>query len=226
MDNLLSYNAMMAWAAFGMQDYVRLAKHGNEIYNYFAQDPQALLNLDSPLLIGKIFQACLVFKEKDERTLQIRAENALLCFIQALKSDNLSVHDEACARLMILLICDDKYLKRKICQAFGDNYNSPWDFDNNQNYGLPDDMPKVTNIKLIYAAYFLYDSILDKENVEDEIISVIEKHTYEQVKDYIFRSFYMLDIDNPKRIVELGSIVFDKICQKILGDYESNAKNN
>lgn len=226
MDNLLNYNALMAWTAFGMRDYAKLLKHGREVYSYFVQNPQVLLNLDSPLLIGKIFQVCLCFKEKDERVLEERAENALLCFKQALKSDKMNVHDEACARLMILLICDDKYLKRKICQAFGDNYSCPWNFDDNKNEGLPDDMPKVTNIKLIYAAYYLYDRIFDKDNIENELINIDEKNAYEQVKDYVFRSFYMPDIDNPKRIAELGSIVFEKICQKILGDYESYAKNN
>lgn len=61
MDNALSYNAIMAWTAFGMQDYSSLERHANEIYNYFVHNPSELLNIDSPLLIGKVFQVCLGF---------------------------------------------------------------------------------------------------------------------------------------------------------------------
>lgn len=65
MDNALSYNAMMAWTAFGKQDYSTLEQHASAIYNYFVHNPSELLTIDSPLLIGKIFQVCLGFQEPD-----------------------------------------------------------------------------------------------------------------------------------------------------------------
>ena len=108
MNNLLNFNAVAAWAAFGAQDYSGLERHGNEIYNYFVHNPGELLKLDSPLLIGKVFQVCLGFQEPDEDIQEVRAENAFLCFSQALESDKANVHDEASARLMLLLIRDQK----------------------------------------------------------------------------------------------------------------------
>lgn len=42
MNNVLSYNAMMAWTAFGMQEYSTLEQHGKEIYNYFVRKPLEL----------------------------------------------------------------------------------------------------------------------------------------------------------------------------------------
>lgn len=80
MDNALSYNAIMAWTAFGMQDYSSLECHANEIYNYFVHNPSELLNIDSPLLIGKVFQVCLGFHEPDQDIQEVRAENAFLVF--------------------------------------------------------------------------------------------------------------------------------------------------
>ena len=56
MDNQLNFNAIMAWTAFGAQDYMGLAKHGSDVYNYFVHNPDEILKLDNPLLIGKVFQ--------------------------------------------------------------------------------------------------------------------------------------------------------------------------
>ncbi len=39
MDNALSYNALMAWTAFGMQDYSTLEQCAKHIYNYFVHNP-------------------------------------------------------------------------------------------------------------------------------------------------------------------------------------------
>lgn len=77
----------MAWAAFGAQDYYSLERYGGEIYNYFVHNPNEILQIESPLLIGKIFQVCLGFQEPDEDIQEVRAENAFLCFSQALKSE-------------------------------------------------------------------------------------------------------------------------------------------
>ena len=91
----------MAWTAFGSQDYSGLEQHGGVIYNYFVHNPGEILKLDNPLLFGKIFQVCLGFQEPDEDIQEVRAENAFICFSQALKSERGNVHDEASARLMM-----------------------------------------------------------------------------------------------------------------------------
>ena len=52
MNNTLSYNAMMAWTAYGMQDYSSLEQNAQEIYNYFIYNPSEL---------GKSFKRVLVF---------------------------------------------------------------------------------------------------------------------------------------------------------------------
>lgn len=98
----------MAWTAFGAQDYSNLEQYGKEIYNYFVHNPDEILRLDNPLLIGKVFQVCLGFQEPDEDIQEVRAENAFLCFSKALESDKINVHDEAAARIMLLLMPMDK----------------------------------------------------------------------------------------------------------------------
>ena len=87
MNNQLNFNAVMAWTAFGVQDYSGLEQYGGQVYNYFVHNPCDILKLDNPLLIGKVFQVCLGFQEPDEDIQEVRAENAFLCFSQALKSD-------------------------------------------------------------------------------------------------------------------------------------------
>ena len=54
MNNQLNFNAIMAWAAFGAQDYYSLERHGGGIYGYFIHSPDIILYQDSPLLIGKV----------------------------------------------------------------------------------------------------------------------------------------------------------------------------
>lgn len=117
MDSMLNFNATMAWTAFGAQDYSGLEKYGKDVYNYFVHNPEDILDLDSPLLIGKVFQVCLGFQEPDEDIQEVRAENAFLCFDSAMNSQKQNVHDEAAARLMMLLIHNQKHLIGKVGQA-------------------------------------------------------------------------------------------------------------
>mgnify|MGYP000768891887 CR=1 FL=1 len=141
MDSIISFNAVMAWAAFGMQDYSTLERHANDIYNYFVHKPSELLNIDSPLLIGKVFQVCLGFQEPDKDIQEVRAENAFLCFSKALNSEKQNVHDEAAARLMMLLIQGQRYLINKVEQACQGQDVNPYSIFAVLNNGLPDDMP-------------------------------------------------------------------------------------
>lgn len=220
MDNALSYNAMTAWSAFGLRDYRRLAKHGNEIYNYFLRHPHALLNLDSPLLIGKVFQVCLGFQEPNEEIQEVRAENAFLCFTQALKSDKTSVHDEASARLMILLIRDQKHLKGYVERACQNENFRPYSMIGILNDDMPYDMPLATNTKMLFVAYFLYESIQEKLNVDEEFINPTEREAFKYVKAHVLDNCKKFTKTEPKRIVELGRLVFEKICKKLQRDIE------
>ena len=197
MNSQLNYSAVMAWTAFGVQDYSSLEQHGNDIYNHFVHHPGDILNLDSPLLIGKVFQVCLGFQEPDEDIQEVRAENAFLCFSQALKSDKKSVHDEASARLMMLLMRDQKHLIGKVEQACrGENAN-PYSFMGMLDDGLPMDMPIAANTKMLFTAYCLYDGIIDKANVGNEFVNAGERNAFENVKRHV--------IDNCRQLSNTSS---------------------
>lgn len=223
MDNALSYHAVMAWIAFGRQDYSRLAKCGNVVYNYFVHNPQELLNIDQPLMIGKVFQVCLGFQEPDEEVQEVRAENAFLCFSQALNSDKTSVHDEACARLMILLIRDQKHLEGYVERACHNDYLRPFGIMGLLNNDMPVDMPLATNTKMLFVAYYLYESMLNIENVTEEFISPIEREALQRVIFHVRSNCNQFTKTTPQRMAELGKIVFDKICEKLRSDIEKYA---
>lgn len=218
MNNLLNFNAIAAWTAFGVQDYSGLERHGNEIYNYFVHNPVELLKLDSPLLIGKVFQVCLGFQEPDEDIQEVRAENAFLCFSQALKSNRSNVHDEASARLMILLIRDQKHLIGKVEQACRKEHANPYNVLDTLDDGLPMDMPMATNTKMLFTAYYLYNDIIDKANVISEFVNIGEKNIYENVERHIIDNCNQLGNTSSERKVELGGIVFEKICERLRKD--------
>lgn len=220
MDNALSYNAMMAWTAFGMQDYSTLEQHGNEIYNYFVHNPSELLNIDSPLLIGKVFQVCLGFKVPDQDIQEVKAENAFLCFSKALNSEKINVHDEAAARLMMLLIQWQRYLINKVEQSCQAECTNPYSIFALLNDGLPDDMPMATNTKMLYAAYYLFDKINNKTNIVNEFIIPNEKRAFEHVKKHVLDNCNMLERTPQHRKAELGNIVFDKIYKQLRYDIE------
>lgn len=221
MDNTLSYNAMMAWTAFGMQDYSTLEQHAKDIYNYFVHKPSELLNIDSPLLIGKVFQACLGFQEPDQEIQEVRAENAFLCFSKALLSEKQDVHDEAAARLMMLLIQWQRFLIKKIEQACQGQCANPYSFFAVLNDELPNDMPMATNTKMLFTAYYLFDSIIDKTNVVNEFIIPIEKNAFNYIKKYVLENCNLLKRTPQHRKAELGNLVFDRICKQLRDDIES-----
>lgn len=218
MNNLLNYSAVAAWTAFGVQDYSGLKRYGNEIYNYFVHNPSELLKLDSPLLIGKVFQVCLGFQEPDEDIQEVRAENAFLCFSQALTSSKVNVQDEASARLMMLLIRDQKHLINKVEQACRNELANPYNVFDMFDNGLPMDMPMATNTKMLFAAYYLYDGIIDKANVSGEFVNIGERSMYENVKRHIIDNCNQLNNTSSKRKIELGGIVFEKICERLRKD--------
>lgn len=218
MNNLLSFHAVAAWTAFGAQDYSSLEQHGNDIYNYFVHNPQELLKLDSPLLIGKVFQVCLGFQEPDENIQEVRAENAFLCFSQALESNKTNVHDEAAARLMMLLIRDQMHLIGKVEQACRSEHANPYSFMGILDDGLPMDMPMATNTKMLFTAYYIYDSMIDEINVSGEFVNVGERNAYENVKRHIIDNCNQMGNTSSERKTELGKIVFYKICERLRKD--------
>lgn len=225
MDNALSYNAMMAWTAFGMQDYSTLEQHANAIYNHFVHNPSRLLNIDSPLLIGKIFQVCLGFQEPDQDIQEVRAENAFVCFSKALNSEKQDVHDEAAARLMMLLIQGQRYLINKVEQACQAQSANPYSFVSLLNDGLPNDMPMATNTKMLFTAYYLFEEIIDKTNVVNEFIVPNERKAFEYVKKHVLDNCNLLERTPQYRKSELGNIVFDKICKQLREDIGSYSDN-
>ena len=218
MNNQLNFNALMAWTAFGNQDYSGLERHGNEIYNYFVHHPSAILKLENPLLMGKIFQVCLGFQEPDEDIQEVRAENAFICLSQALKSEKSNVHDEAAARLMMLLIRDQRHLKNKVEQSCQNENADPFNFFGMIDDGLPSDMPMATNTKMLFTAYHLYDGIKDKANVSDEFVNADERRAFENVKSHVLENCSQLQNTSFGRKAELGGIVFDKICKRLRKD--------
>lgn len=218
MNKLLNYNAVLAWTAFGAKDYPGLEKYGKEIYNYFVHNPAQILSLDIPLLIGKVFQACLGFQEPDEDIQEVRAENAFICFSQALKSDKSNVHDEAAARLMILLIRDQKHLINQVQNACTNENVSPYDFFSTLRDDFPPDMPMATNTKMLFTAYYIYNSILDKANIISEFVNPIEKNAFINARDHVVHYCNQLQNTTLDRKVQLGKLVFDKILKKLQKD--------
>ena len=220
MNNQLNFNAVMAWTAFGAQDYSGLEQYGGQVYNYFVHNPSDILELDNPLLIGKVFQVCLGFQEPDEDIQEVRAENAFLCFSHAKKSDKTNIHDEASARLMILLIRDQKHLKNKVEHACQNEHANPYSFFGMIDNGLPNDMPMATNTKMLFTAYYLYNGIIDKTNVLNEFVNASEKSAFENVKNHVIDNCHLLNNTSSDRKIELGGIVFEKICKRLRKDIE------
>ena len=215
----------MAWTAFGTQDYSGLEQYGGAIYNYFVHNPSEILNLDNPLLIGKIFQVCLGFQEPDEDIQEVRAENAFMCFSQALKTDRTNVHDEASARLMMLLIRDQNHLLNKVEQSCQNEHANPYSIFGMLNDGLPNDMPMATNTKMLFTAYYLYNGIIDKANVSNEFVITDEKRAFENVRIHVIDNCSQLRNTSLDRKAELGKIVFNKICEKLRKDIELYSNN-
>ena len=218
MNNQLNFNAVMAWTAFGAQDYSGLEQYGEQVYNYFVHKPGDILKLDSPLLIGKVFQVCLGFQEPDEDIQEVRAENAFLCLSQAMKSEKSNVHDEACARLMILFIRDQKHLKNKVEHACQNEHANPYSFFGMIDDSLPSDMPIATNTKMLIAAYFLFDCIIDKANVINEFVNAGERIAFENVKRHVLDNCRQLSNTSSDRKIELGSIVIKRIYNRLRKD--------
>lgn len=220
MNPALNYHALAAWTAFGVQDYSGLEQHSREIYNYFVHNPKEILNLDSPLLIGKIFHVCLGFREPDEDIQEVRAENAFLCFSKALKSDKICVHDEAAARMMMLLINERKHLSGYVERACQNGNVNPYSFFGMLNDEMPNDMPVAPNTKMLFTAYYLYNDIIDKRNVSNEFVNANERNSFVAVQKHIIDNCNQLTRTPDDRKIELGKIVFDKICTKLHKEIE------
>lgn len=221
MNQTLNFHALSAWAAFGVQDYSGLEQHSKEIYNYFVHNPEELLNIDNPLLIGKIFHVCLGFREPDEDIQEVRAENAFLCFSRALNSDKGCVHDEASARLMMLLINEQRHLIGYVEHACQKEYEyiNPYTCFMLDD-GMPNDMPMATNTMMLFTAYYLYNGIIAKDNVSEEFVNAYERNIFAAVEKHVLHHCNQLSNTPANRKIELGKIVFDKICKKLHKDIE------
>ena len=149
---------------------------------------------------------------------EVRAENAFLCLSQALTSNKTNVHDETSARLMILLIRDQKHLINKVEQACRNEHANPYNLLDMFADGLPMDMPMATSTKMLFTAYSVYDGIIDKANVSNEFVNAIEKNAYDNVRRHIIDNCNQLNNISSRRKIELGSIVFGKICDRLRKD--------
>lgn len=219
-DQLTNY-ALMAWTAFEEQDYPTLERYGAILYNHFVHNPTDILNLKNPLLVGKVFQACLGFEEPDYDVQEVKAENAFLCFSQSLNSDCSGVHDEACARMMILLIREMKYLKNKVEQSCSGNCANPYSILALLNDGMPNDMPMAANTKMLFTAYYLYTEMLNKDCVANEFVIPNEKQLFEQVKYHVIYNCNQIARTSNTRTAQLGKIVYDKVCEQLRKDIQS-----
>ena len=83
----------------------------------------------------------------------------------------------------------------------------------------------ATNTKMLFTAYYLYDNIIDKTNVSSEFVNVGEKSVYENVKRHIIDNCNQLSNTSSERKIELGHIVFDKICERLRKDIELYSDN-
>ena len=154
---------------------------------------------------------CLGFQEPDEDIQEVRAENAFICLSQALKSEKSNVHDEAAARLMMLLIRDQRHLKNKVEQSCQNENADPFNFLGMIDDGLPSDMPMATNTKMLFTAYHLYDGIKDKANVSGEFVNADERRAFENVKRHVLENCSQLQNTSFGRKAELGGIVFIRV---------------
>lgn len=220
MKEKIKLTATLALKAFERQDYSELEQYGSDVYNHFVHNPNDILNLENPLLFGKVFQVCLGFQEPDEDIQEVRAENAFICFSEALNSSDSGIHDEACARIMMLLIREQKHLIGKVGQSCRVENANPYSFFAVLSDGLPHDMPMATNTKMLFTALYLYDSIEDKDNVCNLFTCPNEKYYFEEVKTHVVDNCNLLSNTSSYRKVELGHIVFKKICERLRKDVE------
>lgn len=208
-----------AWNAYCSKNYSALGQYGNNVYNHFVHHPAELLKLKNPLQTGKVFQVCLGFNTPDEDIQEVRAENAYICYSQALLSDKVNIRDEAAARLMILLIRDRAHLIDKVEMACRGNNDSPL---NPLSYfmgaDMPHDMPTSVKTRMLYAAYYLYFMIVDKERVRKHVTP--DSEVYIKVEEHVIYNCSQLTNSTNNRKIELGEIVYKKVADKIRTDIE------
>ena len=81
-------------------------------------------------------------------------------------------------------------------------------------------MPVATNTKMLYSAYYFYDSIVNKDMVSNEFVNVVERGAFENVKNHVINNCNQMDNISSERMVELGRIVFEKICSRLRKDID------
>ena len=86
-------------------------------------------------------------------------------------------------------------------------------------------MPMATNTKMLFTAYYLYDSIIDKTNVINEFVNAGERNVFEYVKKHVLDNCRQLHNTSLERKAELGGIVFEKIYKKLRKDIELYSSN-
>lgn len=59
-----------------------------------------------------------------------------------------------------------------------------------------------------------------KDNVSDEFVNANERNTFTAVNNHVLSNCNQLSKTPDNRKIELGKIVFDKICEKLHKDIE------
>lgn len=207
-----------AWKAFVNKNYFVLEQYGANVYNYYVHHPLDLLKPENPLLVGRVFHVCLGFNEPDTDIQEVRAENAFLCFSQAILSSSVSVHDEAAARMLMLLIQYQNFLKDKVAEACRNEDASPLDVMYMIGDDMPADMPIATNTRMLYAAYYLYNEINNEASVIEGFVKSNESISYKNIVNHIVTNCAQLHNSTSERKIELGKIIYDKVKEKLESD--------
>ena len=121
---------------------------------------------------------------------------------------------------MMLLIREQRHLVGKVEQACRNENASPYDFFAILDDGLPGDMPMAANTKMLFTAYYLYNSIKDKNGVCNRFVDPNEINIFEEVRSHIIENCQLLTNTTSDRKIELGQIVLEKICDRLRKDIQ------
>ena len=121
---------------------------------------------------------------------------------------------------MMLLIREQRHLVGKVEQACRNENASPYNFFAILDDGLPGDMPMAANTKMLFTAYYLYDCIKDKNGVGNRFVDPSEINNFKEVRSHIIENCQLLNNTTSVRKIELGQIVFEKICERLRKDIQ------
>ena len=78
----------------------------------------------------------------------------------------------------------------------------------------------AANTKMLFTAYYLYDCIKDKNGVGNRFVDPSEINNFKEVRSHIIENCQLLNNTTSVRKIELGQIVFEKICERLRKDIQ------